>query len=135
MILVDIDSIKETERLQQVLQRERYLAAVVRDASDAVMLQDFENHIVAWNQRAVELYGYSEEEALQLNAAELTPDEAREDMRTLLGRLQRGEKVLSYETWRRSKSGRVFKVLLIISVLLDQAGNPSFVAFTEREVT
>lgn len=134
MTLVDIDSVKETERLRQVLQREQYLAAVVRDASDAVMLQDFGNCIIAWNQRAVELYGYSEEEALQLNAAELTPDEAREDMHTLLERLRRGEKVLSYETLRRAKNGRVFKVSLTISVLLDQVGNPSSVAFTEREV-
>lgn len=134
MTLVDIDSVKEAERLRQALQHEQYLAAVVRNASDAVMLQDFEGRIIAWNQRAVELYGYSEEEVLQLNAAVLTPDEAHEDMRTLLGQLQRGEKVLSYKTLRRAKNGRVFKVSLTISVLLDQIGNPFSVAFTEREI-
>ena len=134
MTLVDIDSVKEAERLRQALQHEQYLAAVVRNASDAVMLQDFEGRIIAWNQRAVELYGYSEEEVLQLNAAVLTPDEAHEDMRTLLGQLQRGEKVLSYKTLRRAKNGRVFKVSLTISVLLDQIGNPFSVAFTEREM-
>ena len=135
MTLINIDSIKEAERLRQALQQERYLAAVVRDASDAVMLQDFADHILAWNQRAVELYGYSEEEALQLNAVELIPDEAREDMHILWEQLRRGEKMPPCESWRRAKGGRMFKVWLTTSVLLDQAGNPFIIVLTEREVT
>ena len=81
LAFIGIDSIKEAERLRQVLQQEQRLATVVRNSSDAITLQDFTGHILAWNRRATEMYGYSEEEALQLNAAELIPDEAHADMR------------------------------------------------------
>jgi len=60
------------------------LAAVVRDANDSVTIQDFAGHILAWNERATKMYGYGEEEAFQLNANTLIPDEERENMRTLL---------------------------------------------------
>jgi two-component system CheB/CheR fusion protein len=107
----------------------------VRDANDCITVQDFAGRILAWNRRAQEMYGYSEEEALRLNAAELIPDEVRADMRLLWEQLRRGERVPPCESQRRAKGGRVFKVWLTTSVLLDQAGNPSAIATTEREMT
>jgi two-component system CheB/CheR fusion protein len=110
------------------------LAAVVRDASDAVTLQDFAERILAWNRRATEMYGYSEEEALRLNAAALIADEARADMRVLWERLRQGETVLPCESRRRAKDGCIFKVWLTASVLLNDAGKPAVVALTEKEM-
>ena len=135
MAFIDINSIKEVERLRQALQQEQRLAAVVRNSNDAVTLQDFAGRILAWNRRAEEMYGYSEEEALQRNAIELIPDEARAGMRLLWERLQHGERVPPCESRRRAKDGRLFKVLLSTAVLMDQAGNPSAIATTEREMT
>jgi two-component system CheB/CheR fusion protein len=40
------------------------LAVVVRDAHDAITVQDLEGRILAWNPGAVRLYGWSEAEAL-----------------------------------------------------------------------
>ncbi len=88
MAFIDIDSIKEAERLRQALQQEQRPAAVVRNSNDAVTLQDFAGRILAWNRRAEEMYGYSEEEALRRNAIELISDEARAEMRLLWERLR-----------------------------------------------
>ena len=135
MAFIDIDGIKDAERLRQALQQERRLAAVVRDANDCITVQDFAGRILAWNRHAQEMYGYSEEEALRLSAAELIPDEVRAEMRLLWEQLRRGERVPPCESQHRAKGGRVFKVWLTTSVLLDQAGNPSAIATTEREMT
>ena len=77
MTFIDIDSVKDAERLRRALQQERRLAAVVRDSSDAVTVQDFSGRILAWNRRAEEMYGYSEEEALQLKSSNLIAERSR----------------------------------------------------------
>ncbi|MCX7184713.1 MAG: PAS domain-containing protein [Nitrosospira sp.] len=134
LAFIGIDSIKDAEHLRQALQQERRLAAVVRDASDAVTLQDFSGRILAWNRRATEMYGYSEEQALQLNVAVLIPDAARADMHVLRERLRQGETAPPCESLRRARDGRIFKVWLTTTVLLDDAGKPATIALTEREV-
>jgi two-component system CheB/CheR fusion protein len=134
MSFINIDSTKEAERLHQILQQERRLAAVVRDSNDAVTVQDFAGRILAWNRRAQEMYGYTEREALQLNAGALIPEKSQEETRGLSERLKRGEHVPPCETRRRTKDGREIKVSLTISALLDESGNPAAIATTEKEI-
>lgn len=134
MSFINIDSTKDAERLHQMLRQERRLAAVVRDSNDAVTVQDFAGRILAWNRRAQEMYGYTEEEALELNAGALIPEKAREETRGLIERLKRGEQVPPCETWRRTKDGREIKVSLTTSVLLDESGNPASIATTKKEI-
>jgi two-component system CheB/CheR fusion protein len=47
---------------------------VVRDANDAILLQDLDGNIMAWNGAAQRLSGWSETEALALNIAKLVPE-------------------------------------------------------------
>jgi two-component system CheB/CheR fusion protein len=53
--------------------RQLRLAVVVRDASDAITVQDLEGRITAWNPGAQRLYGWSEDEALQMNVRDRIP--------------------------------------------------------------
>jgi two-component system CheB/CheR fusion protein len=135
MTFIDIDSVKDAERLRKALQQERRLAAVVRDSSDAVSVQDFSGCILAWNRRASEIYGYSEEEALQLNSVALVAARSLPEMKELVQQLRQGKKLLPLESWRRTKDGREIKVWLTTSLLFDGAGQAAAIAITEREVT
>jgi two-component system CheB/CheR fusion protein len=132
MTFIDIDSSKQAERLRESLQQERRLAAVVRDSNDAVMLQDFAGRILAWNPRAHEMYGYSEDEALKLNGSALIPEAGREAARKLIERIQRGENVPPCEARHIAQDGREFKVWMLTSILLDEPAKPSTIAITER---
>ena len=134
MSFINIDSTKEAERLHLTLQQERRLAAVVRDSNDAITVQDFAGHILAWNRRAQEMFGYTEQEALQLNTGALIPEKAQDEMRRLIGRIKRGEHVPPCESWRRTRDGREIKVSLTISALLHESGNPAAIATTEKEI-
>jgi len=131
---IDIDSVKDAERMRNALQQERRLAAVVRDSSDAVTVQDFSGSILAWNRRASEIYGYSEEEALQLNSEILVAAKSLHAMKELVLQLKQGKKLLPCESWRRTKDGREIKVWLTTSLLFDGAGQPGAIAITEREI-
>lgn len=132
MIFIDIDHIKKPHALQYKLAQEQRLAAVVRDSNDAVTFQDFAGRILAWNKRATEIYGYSEEEALQLDAAALISDNSRDNMRMLIERLRHGEEILPCESWRRTKDNKIIKVWLTMSLLLDNEGSPTAMAITEK---
>lgn len=134
MTFIDIDSVKDAENLRHALQHERRLAAVVRDSGDAITVQDFGGRILAWNRRAVEIYGYSEAEALQLNSSAMVAERSLEEMNKMLQQLQQGQKMQPCESWRRCKDGREIKVWLTASQLLDESGQPAAVAFTEREM-
>ena len=134
MTFIDIDSVKDAERMRRALQQERRLAAVVRDSGDAVTVQDFSGHILAWNRRAVEIYGYSEEEALQMKNDLLIAERSAKEMKNTLLQLQQGNKIAPFESWRHHKDGREIRVWMTASPLLDEAGQPVAVAVTEREM-
>jgi two-component system CheB/CheR fusion protein len=134
MSFINIDSTREAERLHQMLQQERRLAAVVRDSNDAITVQDFAGNILAWNRRAQEMFGYTEQEALHLDAGALTPEKAQKETRGLIERLKRGEHVPPCNATRLTKDGREIKVWLTTSALLDESGKPAAIATTEKEM-
>lgn len=134
MVFVDIDATKNVEQLRKALEYERRLATVVRDSNDSVTVQDFDGHILAWNQPATEMFGYTEDEALQLNANKLIPNIAREEMRILFEQLLQGQKIPSCKTMRCTKEGHLLKVWMTTSILRNEMGNPSAIAITERKI-
>jgi PAS domain S-box-containing protein len=113
----------------------RRLATVVRDSNDAITLQDFEGRITAWNHGAEVMYGYSEKEALIMNIARLTPPAEESERKEFTRRLMAGEPVASIETRRVAKDGRLLNVWLTVTKLVDDAGKPTGIASTERDIT
>lgn len=81
-----------------------------------------------------ELGDKTEEEALQLNAFALIPENVQEEARGLIARLKRGEQVPPCETRRRTRDGREISIWLTTSALLDESGNPASIATTEKEI-
>src|SRR5262249_29459950 len=70
-VVVTFTDVTEHRRATEGMRR---LATVMRDANDAVSVTDFGGRILAWNRGAERIYGYTEQEALQLNAERLIPD-------------------------------------------------------------
>jgi PAS domain S-box-containing protein len=122
----------EDGREQQQLRR---LAMVVRDSNDAITIQDFEGNITAWNHGAELMYGYSEAKALQMNIGSLTHPGKVEEQKEFTRRLMTGEAITSFETQRVTKDGRILDVWMTVTKLVDDAGRPSGIASTERDVT
>ena len=129
---IDITAMVRTrEELRKANELMR-LAVVVRDAHDAVTVQDLEGNIRAWNPASARMYGWSEAEALQMNFRDRVPDnlQAREIEKLQL--LTRGEVLPAYPSSRRTKDGRVLEVEVTATALIDASGKVYAVATTEH---
>jgi two-component system CheB/CheR fusion protein len=129
---VNISEIKQTREALKKANDLLRMAVVVRDSHDAVVLQDMEGRILAWNPAAERMYGWSESEALQRTVCELTPEALRnEDIERIL-HLSRKEALEPYRTQRLAKDGRVIEVWLTATALLNEMGQVYAIATTER---
>ena len=129
---VDISEMKKTREALQKANDLLRLAVVVRDAHDAITVQDLEGRIIAWNPGAVRVYGWSEAEALSMNIRDRTPKGLREEELAMVLKLSRAEILEPYRTQRIAKDGRIVKVWLTATALVNEAGQMYAIATTER---
>jgi two-component system, chemotaxis family, CheB/CheR fusion protein len=113
----------------------RRLATLVRDSNDAIVIFDTDGKILDWNLGAFRLYGWNENEALQMNIQRVIPLEKDEEFRTLIQRMAHGEKIDAFETERLTKAGERITIWLTITVLRNDLGKPIGIAATERDIT
>ena len=133
LTFIDITEIKSVqEALRKANNDLLRLAVVIHDARDAIIMQDLEGRILAWNPGAVQLYGWSEAEALAMNVRERIPEGLREGALDIIKQLGRADILKPYHTQRLTKSGRTLEVSLISTALIDEAGRMYAIATTER---
>jgi len=125
---------QEAER-KRAEEKTRRLATVVKDSNDAITIQDFEGRITAWNRGAELMYGFSEEEALQMNIGRLTSPGKEAEQKEFTRRLIAGEAITSLETQRVAKDGRILDIWMTVTKLVDDTGKPIGIASTERDIT
>ena len=117
---------------EELLQR---LATLVIDSNDAIILLAMDGNILAWNTGAERIYGYTQDEALQMNILSIVPESERARDREMMDKLWRGEVIQSFYTKRITKDGRILDIWLTISVLKDESGKPYAISTTERDFT
>jgi two-component system, chemotaxis family, CheB/CheR fusion protein len=130
----DITEIVRTREALQKANEMLRLAVVVRDAHDAITVQDLDGRTLAWNPGAVRMYGWSEAEALAMNARDRIPPELRAGALDKLHQLSQAEILKPCLTRRITKAGKSVEVSVISTALLNEAGEMYAVATTERKV-
>ncbi len=108
------------------------LAVVVRDASDAITVQDLHGQTLAWNPGATRLYGWSESEALAMNVRERIPADLRDGELSKLAELSRQVVLLPYSTKRIAKDGTILNVSVVSTALINEQTTMYAIATTER---
>ena len=127
------ESVRTREALRKAHKQSR-LAVVVRDSHDAITVRDLDGRILAWNPAAVRIFGWSEAEALQMNASALVPPERLEQEQQLLAGLVQAPSLEPYRTQRLTRSGALVDVSMIAQTLRNPAGQPYAIATTERAI-
>jgi two-component system CheB/CheR fusion protein len=130
----EISELKIAQAARQETEGLRRLAAVVRDANDAILVQDLTGRILAWNPGAERMYGWSEAEALSMNIRDLIPEASRKEALTTVRNLSRGKVLEPYRMLRIKRDGRIVEIMLTATALLDADGEMYAIATTEREV-
>ena len=121
-VVITFVEITEIVRTREALRKANELlrlAVVVRDAFDAITVQDLDGRILAWNPGAVRMYGWTEAEALQMNARDRLPPGVP---------AQTPDPI----TQRLTKDGQRLTITLTSTELLDAAGDIYAIATTER---
>ena len=121
------DSLREANDLLR-------LAVVVRDAHDAVTVQDLDGRTIAWNPSATRIYGWSEADALAMNVCDRIPPDLREGALGTLHRLGVAEVIEPYRARRLTKSGATLDVSITSTALMDADGKMYAIATTERQI-
>ena len=134
MTFVDITEMAKTREMLRQANDLLRLAVVVRDARDAITLQDLEGRTLAWNPSAERMYGWSEAEALRLNVKDRIPPQLRDNALAQLVRLGRSEILEAYHTERLAKDGTRVAVSIVSTALVDGAGRLYAIATTERAI-
>jgi two-component system CheB/CheR fusion protein len=132
LTFTDITETKRKEESQQKVNDLHRLAVVVRDAYDAVTAQDLEGRLIAWNPGAERMYGWSEAEALGMNARDRIPEGRRKDALAEMAKLSRAEILEPYRTQRLAKDGTIKEISSISTASVNEAGQVYAIATMER---
>src|ERR1700739_1811606 len=123
-----------TER-KRAEQTTRLLAAIVESSHDAIVSKNLNGVITSWNKGAERLFGYTAEEAGGQNITMIIPPERRDEERTIVEQLTRGERVDNFETVRMRKDGSLLDVSLTISPMKDGSGRGVGASKLARDIT
>jgi two-component system CheB/CheR fusion protein len=130
----EISAMKKAQAALRDSEALRRLVVVVRDATDAMLVQDKAGRILAWNPSASRIYGWSEAEALGMNIRDLMPEADREQALAAFRQQCQAAVLEPQRTQRIAKDGRTVQVSLIASELVNDAGETYAIATTERIV-
>ncbi|MEI6503685.1 MAG: PAS domain-containing protein, partial [Armatimonadota bacterium] len=92
----NITVVKQAQALLREAEAVGRLATIARDSRDAIIMQDLEGKILAWNPAAARMYGWSEGAALTMNIRDLIPEGEREEALGLIAKLGGGEVLEAY---------------------------------------
>jgi len=128
----DVTELKKAHAVRDEAERLRRLAVGVRDSRDAVIVQGLDGRILTWNPGAERLYGWTEAEAMAMDAADRCPEDEREDALETLRKQSGPDAPGPHRVRRLTKDGRVIVVSVTATAVQDSKGKEYAVATTEK---
>ncbi|RMH38059.1 MAG: PAS domain S-box protein, partial [Nitrospirae bacterium] len=113
----------------------RQLSKVFMDATDPILIEDLSGRIQDLNAEVERAYGWSRAELLGQPITMLIPEEDHQEAEALRSRCKQGELVRNIESRRRSKSGRIWPVLVTLSPLTDENGHMTGIATLTKDIS
>ncbi len=111
-----------TRRKRQLHDERGLLAAIVDSSDDAIISKDLKGNVTSWNTAAEQMLGYTAEDMIGQPISTIAPPERKHEMKDILERIIRGERVDHFETQRRHKDGTLIDISLTVSPIYDAAG-------------
>jgi len=129
LTLIDISRLRQAERGLHLMSR------IFHEGVDPIVLEDMHGRIVDVNAEAVRVFGWTREELLGQRIDILIPENQRQAARELRTRCRERGGLRNVETVTRNKSGEEMPVLVTLSLLTDQSGEPVAIASVAKDIT
>jgi PAS domain S-box-containing protein len=117
--------------------KEQYLANIMEDSADGIIVLSTDEEIVSWNRGAESIFGYTAEEAVGEHFSFVVPDDLIE--KGEIEKLRKATRVhgyiQNYETERLAKDGRRITVSLTRTVMRDSDGKVLGSSAMVRDIT
>jgi len=123
-----------TERVQAWRDSNR-LAALMRGSVDAIVGLDRDARITDWNPAAERMFGWPAAEALGQSIWCIVPDDRRDELEAVHAAVLAGERPPAFETVRRRRDGAELNISVLVSPLLDEAGEVVGMAAIDRDIS
>jgi PAS domain S-box-containing protein len=123
------------ERTTEVRRSELIYRALFENSNDAIFLMSLSGEDLLFNQKALDLLGYSAEEYRALPIGASIVPEQRADGYARLAAAARGEEVPLYERTLVGKHGKKVEVEINLSPVRDAGGQVIFVQSVVRDIT
>jgi PAS domain S-box-containing protein len=123
---------RERKQSEQALAQ---LVEIVKSSDDAILSLSSEGIVMSWNAGAERIYGYRAEEIIGRPISVTVPPERVEELKGLLEKLKRGQRLENFETLRLRKDGKPFFASLTLSPMKDADGEVRSIAAIVRDTT
>jgi len=111
------------------------LVSMVKSSNDAIIGETLDGIITDWNDGATRLYGYTAREMEGKPISLIIPDYRETELSGLFAKIQKGMPVERYETERKTKDGRILKVSLSLSPIIDENGEIIGASVSAHDIT
>lgn len=134
----NLDRLRELqERLegveQELVKRDALLAAIVSNAKDAIIARDLDGNIIAWNDGATRLYGWTAEEMIGKTIYRIIPQEKQREHERWIEAAKNGKGVGPLITERLTKDGRKIQINITVSPVVARNGEVLGASAIEHE--
>jgi two-component system CheB/CheR fusion protein len=131
----DVNEInKMRNALNETIESARLLSIIIKDTRDAVIVQDLNGLILAWNPAAQSIYGLNEQEAIGMNIRDLMVSADKNEEIDNIKNACKNSLPVKYQTKRVTKSGTIVNINVTATALIDHGKKQYAVATIERMV-
>ena len=133
--MIDITEKKELE--MEISEAEQFLANILQESADAIIVTDNDGVIRTWNKGAEDIFGYSEKNVLGKNIDLITPSDLVEqkEIEELKKRCLNEGHVRNFITERVRKNKRRINVAQTLTSVKDALGKAVAIAWIIRDIT
>lgn len=128
-------TVAEITELKRAEESRLWHAAVLESSDDAIISEDLDGIISAWNSGAQRMFGYTDDAAVGQPITIIVPPKLRQDEVEILRRLRAGERTEHYETVRQTKDGRQLDVSVTVLPVITSAGRVIGASKIVRDIT
>jgi PAS domain S-box-containing protein len=130
-----VDKDNTNKALHRMDESNRWMKAIVESTDDAIISKDLDGIIKSCNQGAARLFGYEIHELVGRPMRMLIPENLQNEETEILKRIREGKRIEHFESVRRRKDGSLIEVSIVISPVIDAAGNIMGASQIARNIT
>jgi PAS domain S-box-containing protein len=111
------------------------LTSVVDASEDAIIVQTIDGQIINWNKGAEAIYGYRADEVIGNSINIIVPEELKDEIAEILLKLNRGERIIHFETERQTKGGDKIQISKNVYPVKDSKGKMISISTIDRNIS